>query len=160
MYYLSDIVAFFTAAGGLPKVHLRIQCIHSMQKGKLANLSYAYISSSSSPSATTSLVLTTFLFSVSSSLSVLVCFFSVIEPKYTVSSGPIILKITGNKIKPCDIPNTTNVMKAMKTVVKISLLLKASGMVPKKVVIPPIRTDEPILRRTSITFSFRLPGVS
>jgi hypothetical protein len=52
----------------------------------------------------------------------------------TLSSGPIVLKITGSKISPCVIPNKTKAKNAIKTVLKISDVEKASGNVPRTVV--------------------------
>jgi hypothetical protein len=51
------------------------------------------------------------------------------------SSGPIVLKITGSKISPCETPNKTNAKNAIKTVLKISDVEKASGNVPRTVML-------------------------
>ena len=77
------------------------------------------------------------------------------------SKGPMRESTTGSKINPCPAPNVTKPMKALNIVVKISLVLKASGSTPKNVEREPRRIDDPMVRNVSLVFSFLFsPGVS
>jgi len=77
-----------------------------------------------------------------------------------LSSGPIVERITGKRIKPWPQPRVTSPIKVTKMVVKISEALNASGRVPRKVEMPPIKTEFPMVVSISVVFSLRVPDDS
>ena len=75
--------------------------------------------------------------------------------------GPTSDRITGKRIKPWVTPSVTMEKKAVKTVRRIALVLKARGIVPRKVDRPPTRMLVPMVSKVSVTLASRdLPGDS
>jgi hypothetical protein len=69
-------------------------------------------------------------------------------------SGPMIERTTGKNINPCKRPSSTTVTSDMTKTMRMSLDVKISGIIARKVLTPPSSTDAPVDSRTSLAFSF------
>ena len=65
--------------------------------------------------------------------------------------GPMTDRMTGSRTRPWVTPRITIENKEVKTVLKIVLVLNASGMTPRNVERPPSRIDDPMVSRVSFT---------